>query len=227
MMAKKQETNAVSEKKGIFIITLNWVDYLTLSGILLSSLSIGFALNGKFSFSLGVLFLAMTADAFDGVMARKFGTERNFGRYLDGFIDVFDYIVAPAIFLYCWGFNEFYQLFVLMLFMGAGVVRLSVFNEIGNLKDEESGLSYWGMPVFWSVFFLGISYILSWFISTSFLFPFIAVLFSVFAFLMVYNGQFYKFKSWKVMLFVLLSFSAIFFLDGFGVIEQLLGTFKH
>jgi Phosphatidylserine synthase len=207
-------------KKEIFIVRLNWVDYLTLMGLVLSSFSIGFSISGKFSFALSVLFLAMLVDAFDGIFARKFGTERNFGRYLDGFIDVFDYLAAPAVFLYCWGFNAWYYVAILILFMTSGVVRLSVFNEIGNIKDEEAGLSYLGMPVFWSVLFLGPLYLLSWFIDTALFMPVIAAIFALYAFLMIYNRRFHKFKNWKVMLLVIFSFSLIFCLDGFGLINR-------
>ncbi len=207
-------------KKETFIIRLNRVDYLTLLGVVFSSLSIGFSISGKFSFALSVLFLAMLVDAFDGILARKFGTERNFGRYLDGFIDVFDYLAAPAVFLYCWGFNTWYYVAVLILFLISGVVRLSVFNEIGNIKDEEAGLSYLGMPVFWSVLFLGPLYILGWFIATAYLMPAIAAIFAAYAFFMIYNKRFYKPKNWKAMLAVIVSYFLLFCLDGFGLFDR-------
>lgn len=207
-------------ENGRFIIQLNWVDGLTLTGLALSSLSMGFAMAGEFSFALSILFLAMLTDAFDGILARRFGTERNFGRYLDGFVDVFDYLAAPALFLYCWGFNSWYAVIVLILFIVAGVVRLSVFNEIGNIKDEKDGLSYLGMPVFWSVLFLGVLHILSWLIDKAVFMPAIAGIFSVYAFMMVSNRRFHKFKNWKAMLLVLLSFSLLFVLDGFGLINH-------
>lgn len=204
-------------KKNIFIVKLNYVDCLTLSGLIFASISAGFALANQFSFSLSFLFIAMLADAFDGVFARRYGTERDFGRYLDGFIDVFDYLVVPSLFLYCWGFNTWYYIIVLFLFMTTGVIRLSVFNEIGNTKNENNELSYLGMPVFWSALFLGIIYIAGWTIDKDYLFPAVAVLFAVFAILMVYNGKFYKFKSWKTMLLVILGGSIIFALDGFSL----------
>jgi len=203
-----------------FIIRLNWVDCLTLMGLVLSSLSIGFSISGKFSFALSVLFLAMLLDAVDGILARKFGTERNFGRYLDGFVDVYDYLMAPAVFLFCWGFKAWYYVAILILFMIAGVVRLSVFNEIGNIEDEEDGLSYLGMPVFWSVLFLGFLYGLSWLTDKAWLMPIVAVIFAVQTFLMVYRRRFHKFKNWKMMLMVLTTFAVLFGLDGFGLIQR-------
>ncbi|MCP4131573.1 MAG: CDP-archaeol synthase [bacterium] len=213
-------------KKNIFIIRPNIVDCMTLSGLFFASWAAVLAIAGKFAFSLSLLYVAMLADAFDGFMARKYGTERSFGRYLDGFVDVYDYLVVPSIFLYCWGFSTWYYSIILVIFMMCGVIRLSVFNDVGNIKDEDDGLSYWGMPVFWSTFFIGGAYILSWTIEKAYLFPFIAALFAVFGVLMVYNGRFYKFKSWKVMLSVILGGSILFALDGFGMlnIKSLLET---
>ena len=92
--------------KKYFIVRLNRVDYLTVTGIFLASCS-GALINGdRFSLALAVLFLAMLVDALDGILARKFHLERDFGRYLDGFVDVFDYLVIPSFFLYRWGFNN-------------------------------------------------------------------------------------------------------------------------
>ncbi len=202
-----------------FIITLNPVDWLTVSGIVLSLCSAALVLKEEFSFALSLLFIAMLVDALDGVLARKFKLERDFGRYLDGFVDVFDYLVVPSLFLYQWGFNTWYYSLVLVVFIIAGVVRLSVFNEIGNVKDETSGLSYLGMPVFWSVLFLGFIYIIDWFLQSGTIFPYVAILFLLFAFFMVYNRNFYKFKSVIVMLTMILCMALLFVLDGFEVIN--------
>ena len=202
-----------------FIVTLNPVDWLTVSGIVLSLCAAALVLAEQFSFALSVLFISMLVDALDGVLARKFKLERDFGRYLDGFVDVFDYLAVPSLFLYQWGFNTWYYSLVLVVFIVAGVVRLSVFNEIGNVKDETSGLSYLGMPVFWSVLFLGFIYIIDWFFTHGVIFPYVAALFLLFAFFMVYNRNFYKFKSVMVMLAMILTMSLLFALDGFGVIH--------
>lgn len=205
-------------KKSLVIVRLNIVDVFTLVGILLIMLAIGMILHGKLSFALVFLSLATFVDAFDGLLARKLGTEREFGRYLDGFVDVFDYLVTPALFLYVLGFNAWYQVLVLMFFICCGVIRLSVFNEIGNIKDENSALAYLGMPVFWSAFLLGFVYLATWFVSTSVVLPVTAVLLSGYSFLMIYNRTFFKFRNWKVMLAIILFFLVIFLLHGFGLI---------
>ena len=55
--------------KDPFIVRLTWVDGLTLCGLLLSSLAACLAINGQFAFALSLLFVAMLADAFDGILA--------------------------------------------------------------------------------------------------------------------------------------------------------------
>lgn len=207
-------------KKDIFIIRLNPVDVLTLFGLVLALVAAAMVLAGKFAFALSLLFLAMLADAFDGIMARKFGTERDFGRYLDGFVDVFDYLVVPSMFLFVWGFNTWYYSLALVVFMLCGIIRLSVFNDIGNIKDEDDGLSYLGMPVFWSLFVLGATYITGWFLDKMYIFPVLAVILVIYAFLMINNRRFLKVKNWKLMLIVILSGSIIFALDGWGIINS-------
>lgn len=205
-------------RKRVSIVQLNGVDVFTLFGIVLVMISIGMILGGRLSFALAILSLAALVDAFDGILARKFGTEREFGRYLDGFVDVLDYLVTPSLFLYLFGFNTWYYVLVLMLFVCCGIIRLSVFNEIGNIKDERNELAYLGMPVFWSAFFLGFIYLATWFVGKSVVFPITAILFGVYALLMIYNSTFFKFRNWKVMLLIILFFTITFSLHGFGLI---------
>lgn len=205
--------------KKYFIITLTPVDFVTISGIVLSLCSAGLVLAGMYSLALSVLFIAMLFDAFDGVLARKFGLVRDFGRYLDGFVDVFDYLAVPSLFLYRWGFDTWYYAPFLALFIIAGVIRLSVFNEIGNIKDDNEELAYLGMPVFWSVLILGLIYIIAWFFPRDVLFPCVAAYLGLFSFFMVYRRRFFKVKSVILMLVIILGSAALFALDGFGVID--------
>jgi phosphatidylserine synthase len=201
-------------RKNLWIVRLNWVDGLTLCGLVLSSLAAGLAVAGRFSFSLSLLFVAMILDAFDGILARRFRLEREFGRYLDGFIDVYDYLAVPALFLYLWGFDRWYCVGVLVVFMICGVIRLAVFNEIGNVPNERDEMSYLGMPVFWSVLFLGGIYAAGWVVPRAVLFPVTAVLFMAFSALMLLNRPFHKFKNPRRILVVLAGAALLFALKG-------------
>ncbi|MGK5093260.1 CDP-alcohol phosphatidyltransferase family protein [Deltaproteobacteria bacterium TL4] len=183
----------------MFITKLNWVDYITLSGVFFVCASVALVLKGYFAFALSLLCLAMSVDWIDGFLARRFEIARDFGRYLDSFVDVLDYLVAPSLFLYLWGFDQGYQCLILVLFIMSGIIRLSVFNEIGNVKNDEGDASYLGMPVYYSLFFLSGAFILHWIIPKETLFPLIALLFAVSSGLMVYRKKFIKFKLTVVL----------------------------
>ena len=182
-----------------FIISLNRVDCLTLAGVVFAFVAILLAMKGQFAFALSSLFVAMLGDALDGIWARKRGIERSFGRYLDGFVDELDYLIAPSVFLFLWGFDQVYQVAILLVFMMCGMVRLSVFNEVGNIK-EDKGLSYLGMPVFWSVFILAGAYLLSFILPQVLIFALLSLSLLGMSFMMVYKAPFFKFKSLKQIL---------------------------
>lgn len=201
-----------SRERGLFIVKLNLVDYLTLSGVFWAGIAVALILQERLELALAFLYLAVISDAFDGVLARKYGLTRDFGRYLDGFVDTVDYLIAPALFFYAWGFSEVWQGLLLLVFICCGFIRLSVFNEIGNIKDEDNGLSYLGAPVFWSTLLLGPTYIVSTLIGKEILFSLMTILIPLFSLLMLHNGRYHKFKNPKRMLVALLSLSVMFFL---------------
>ncbi|MBU2712080.1 CDP-alcohol phosphatidyltransferase family protein [Zooshikella harenae] len=185
-----------------FLVRLNAVDWLTLSGVVWISLSIGLMLSGHFALALSCMCLAMLCDAFDGLLARRLKTERPFGRYLDGFVDILDYLVAPMLFLYLLGFSHPFHVIAIITFIAAGIVRLAVFNEIGNVKNAEQSLAYLGLPVFWSVLLLLVVYPLYlWFGNAPF--NILALLLLAMSLAMVSRYTFHKFRNAKLMLAVL------------------------
>lgn len=188
----------MSHKHPLFIIDLNRIDVLTLSSVFTTFFAIMFAINEHIYLSMALLFVAMTADALDGMLARKYGLEREFGRYLDGFMDMLIYLVTPAIIMLQWGFDGYYCVFI-MLMIGAGSVRLSVFNQVGNVEstaeDGKQNLSYLGMPVFWSVFILAGAMISEAIFGLWFAHIALAIMLSAFSFYMVISKPFFKFRS--------------------------------
>lgn len=193
----------MNNKSSLFIIDLNRIDVLTLSSVFTTFFAIMFAINEHIYLAMALLFVAMTADALDGMLARKYGLEREFGRYLDGFMDMLIYLVAPAIVMLQWGFKGYYCVFI-MLMIGAGSVRLSVFNQVGNVEstavDGQKNLSYLGMPVFWSVFILAGAMIIEKIFDPSFAHNVLAIMLLAFSFYMVVSKPFFKFRSLKQIL---------------------------
>jgi CDP-diacylglycerol--serine O-phosphatidyltransferase len=188
----------MSKHDSLFIIHLNRIDLLTLTSVLTTFLAIMFAMNEHIYMAMALLFVAMTADALDGMLARKYGLEREFGRYLDGFMDMLIYLVSPTVVMLQWGFDGFYCIFILLM-IGAGSVRLSVFNQVGNVEstavDGQKNLSYLGMPVFWSVFILAAAMISERILSLALAHGLLAVALTVFSFYMVVAKPFFKFRS--------------------------------
>lgn len=191
-----------------FIIRLNRVDCLTLSGVASASLAVACFLERQFFLGTALLFLAMLGDALDGLLARRLGLVRNFGRYLDGFMDVLIYLVAPALGCYLMGFSGVWSVFLLAMLM-AGCIRLAVFNDIGNLQ-EEGGLAYLGMPVFWSVFLLAGFELLAFVLPTPLLFGALAVALSLFSLAMLWHRPFFKFKKLSHILGLTVGGAALF-----------------
>lgn len=176
-----------------FIVRLNRVDCLTLSSVVTTALATAMTLDQHFHLAMALLFIAMGCDGLDGMLARKWGLARNFGRYLDGFMDVLIYLVSPALLAYQSGFNGAWGLF-LMLTIGCGCVRLAVFNEIGNIED--AGRSrYLGMPVFWSLFILAGYQLLLLQLPLLLCNSLLALALLVFSVLMVSRQPFFKFTS--------------------------------
>jgi len=198
---------------GFFIIRLNWVDCITLSGFALANIAIYYAVNHSIDFALAYLFLAVLADAFDGVFARKFNLERDFGRYLDSFVDCSIYLAVPCVIWHQLGYASTLALGSMLIFLCAGIIRLAVFNDIGNLK-ENSQLSYLGLPVFWSAFIVAIYYSLSSIISAPILNLLLTTTLLVYALLMLRNSAFYKPTNKLMMLVIILSLSIYYFYRG-------------
>ncbi|WP_315763776.1 MULTISPECIES: CDP-alcohol phosphatidyltransferase family protein [unclassified Bradyrhizobium] len=196
---------------GPFIVRLNQADAITLCGLTFTLASLYAMLEHQFDLSVGLLLTASALDFVDGPVARALQISRNFGRYLDGFVDQLLYLVAPALFLYLHGFTSTPELILIGLFVSSGVVRLSVFNEIGNIPDDIGNSAYLGMPVFWSAFMLMGLQMASWWIPVASLFGVIFVLIASYTVAMVYRRRFYKFQRWQAVSLTLLGAAVLFF----------------
>jgi CDP-diacylglycerol--serine O-phosphatidyltransferase len=136
-------------KKPLLIVSLNPVDWLTLGSLLLAGIGLLLALDGSLSLAIVFMLLAMLADMLDGALARRFGLESEFGRYLDGFCDVFTYLVLPLLLLYQFGMQDALSLAALFAFLACGLMRLSRFNILPTV--EENRVQYHiGLQVIWS-----------------------------------------------------------------------------
>ncbi|MGK0249054.1 MAG: phosphatidylserine synthase [Oleispira sp.] len=217
-MSNKEKNTSIKTPSVIampaFIIKLNRVDLITLSSVLTTFVAMMNAIDGHVYFAMALLFLAMTADALDGLLARKWGLEREFGRYLDGFMDVLIYLVVPSIIMLQWQFDGYWSIFILLM-IACGCIRLSVFNQVGNVEatNTSSGnkkLAYKGMPVFWSVFILAAIMMLEKIIGLILSHILLAMSLTVFSFYMIVDKAFFKFSSLTQILILTLGGFVIF-----------------
>lgn len=201
-------------KNELWIVSLNWVDLITLSGVITSGLALTSALQGDYFLTCGWLFIAMLGDALDGWLARRWQLTREFGRYLDSFMDVLIYLVTPALTWYLWGMNMLFVIALIAL-IACGAIRLSVFNQIGNISAESGALGYLGMPVFWSPFILLASLLLAQVCPLFWVKILTAGALMAFALSMLWRRTFFKFSAlWQMITITLVAASTSFLLHG-------------
>ncbi len=127
-------------------------DWVTLGSLALACASLRSALQERLSLAIALMVLAMLTDMLDGPVARRSTGPRPFGMQLDSFIDVFVYLMAPALILYQLGQRDLFSLAALLAYSAAGVLRLSHFNLVGAEPDaQRPGVTrHVGLPVIWS-----------------------------------------------------------------------------
>ncbi len=209
--------------KEAFIVRINPASGLTLTGLAIDvcallllfdlppleagpSLAPGGGASARFFLAIGLMYLGMLADAFDGILARKYRWESEFGRYLDGFVDVFNYLLLPNLALWRLGFRGPVAGAILIVMMAAGVLRLSKFNLIGNIKVEGRA-KYLGLPVFWSQLLLFPLYLIHAFAPAVFFAPLTGALWLGMAVAFIYNRPFFKPKNPMIIASLILALS--------------------
>lgn len=132
-----------------FTVLPNAISFLAL---LLSWAGIIFLLNNQFYFSFVLILLAFILDAFDGLLARKLRQESDFGRQLDSHVDVFIYLLYPALSFYLFfGLQDVSSLIIIFIYLAAGIFRLVRFNTTGYVSSSNKNYdAYLGLPVFFN-----------------------------------------------------------------------------
>lgn len=196
------------------VIRTNLANVVSAIALLFTWLAIVFLLEDKFFFSFGLILLALVFDALDGYLARKLSIDNLFGRAIDGYVDVINYLVYPAlVFLLYFKFTNFFSVISIFVFLAAGIIRLARF-EIRGIKKIQGMLYYEGLPVFISpviiIIFLALNPIMN---SLLFFWFFIFILFIVSA-LMVQTFKFPKPKNILPVLLLILVLACVFLFKG-------------
>jgi len=207
---KKENINTLAPKNSLFIVRLSLPDLIALSGIMISLISILHSHYGRLEYALAFMFVAMLTDSLNVFFTRLFKLERLFGRYLDGFINFMIYVIAPVVFLYYFGFERLKIVWILLLFGACAVVRLSVYDQIGDIKTGKNEFAYLGMPVFWSHFIVTAFYGLSYLIKGDLVVYLAAAVMFLSSFLMLLNRKFPQVETKPYMFAAMLALISLF-----------------
>lgn len=198
------------------IIDLTLADWMTLGGHALVWAAFWCALANKPEYAIAALLLAMLVDALDGKVARKLNIARPFGRYLGSFVDLLNYTVVPPLVLWKLGFTGLEAQAVLLIYSTCGMLRLSKFNEIGNI-EKDGELAYLGLPVFWVHFALMGLYLVYWVAEPMVFRSVTAVVLLGLGFCFILNRPFWKPQNYGLIAVVTLLGAGTFAFLGFNL----------
>ncbi len=114
---------------------LSVADLISITNAVLGFLAIIMLFEGEIRLAFNLILLAVVADGLDGIIARKIGHSQ-LGEYLESMADMTSLVIAPGFFVYIIYKDIFFEIeyypvyfiFVLVVFLSLGVVRLASFH---------------------------------------------------------------------------------------------------
>ncbi|MCL5059032.1 MAG: CDP-diacylglycerol--serine O-phosphatidyltransferase [Actinobacteria bacterium] len=103
---------------------------ITGANLVVGMLAVIYAVQGRYVTGAIMILVAAVLDRFDGKLARKMGTNSEFGKELDSLADLISFGVAPALTAYLWKLNDLGLpgILLIILFVLCGALRLARFN---------------------------------------------------------------------------------------------------
>jgi len=117
-------------------------DLFSIMNASLGFLSIIMILKEAFGVACQLMLLAIIFDSIDGWIVRrtKRKDDNDFGKNVDSLSDIISFGVAPALLIYSITSFRYINILVSLLIVTCGILRLSRFNVIANVKDTFVGL---------------------------------------------------------------------------------------
>lgn len=210
-MAILPTTNQVSKTY------LNFATLLTFLALAFAWAAIILILNDQFYLSWSLALVAFIFDTFDGWVARKLDQVSDFGRQLDGQVDVFIYLIYPSLVFYLFfDLDNFISIVVIFFFICTGIFRLLRFNLQGYKEQGDDKKFYVGLPVVFSHLLI-LLFLLLRLLSFSYFLLVANLLLVVLSLLMIAKFNFPKpQKIYYLVLFLVLLILSLFFLNYYG-----------
>ena len=146
----------------------NYTVVLTYTSLGISVFGMTQAIHGRFKTAIICLALSGLCDMFDGKIARtkknRTEDEKRFGIQIDSLCDIVCFGVAPALLCYRLGMRSLIGIFILMIYVLAGLIRLAFFNVMEERRQDETDENrkyYQGLPITSAAIALPIVFMLS------------------------------------------------------------------
>ena len=116
---------------------------LTACNLLLGVVALIMAINGNYTVGGILILCAALLDRFDGMVARRYNAETDFGREFDSLADIVSFGIAPGALMYCLVSGAFGLLGLICCcaFTLCGGLRLARYNT------TPAGAYYQGVPI--------------------------------------------------------------------------------
>lgn len=165
-------------------IKAQMANFITLVNAVFGIIAILYIFEGSYKMSIFFIILAAVTDRFDGMVARKYNIESDFGKEFDSLCDLVSFGVAPALLVYHMSLNQLATVGVMLitLYIICGAIRLARY----NVQDFDG--AFYGIPITASGFVLAFFSIFHQHLSVLFF----AIIISILTVLMVSNVRIQK-----------------------------------
>lgn len=145
-------------------------DWVTMTGTASAIFGIILASDGKTMYAIFALIFSAICDAFDGVVARRFKSLKDYEVYgieLDSLNDAIAFGVLPMMIVKNMSYNNIYTTIISIFFCITGVIRLAYFNMLSTTK-KSNGKEFIGMPITCSAIIIPLVYFITFLVGKNY-----------------------------------------------------------
>ena len=118
----------------------------TIGNLFCGFLALHYIFQGNFVPAAWLVFLGAVLDKMDGKLARRIGTDSQFGIQFDSIVDICTFGMVPAVLIYQAHLQTGWGQALAFVFVLCGAIRLARFNTL-SLEDEERSPFYMGLTI--------------------------------------------------------------------------------